>query len=87
MTWESGATQSGTMMTQITDWPMFKTHFYNRYSDLLEKLIKSFEKVSLFELVHDFLQYLHPDLDLQINLRFIEVIPNDLPYSKACFLH
>ena len=40
--------------------------------------------ISLLEVHHDLRHHVHPVLDLQVNLRLMEVILNDLSYRKTC---
>ena len=37
----------------------------------------------LHEVVLDLLQHVQPVLDLQVNLRPLEMVPNDSPYPKT----
>ena len=39
--------------------------------------------ISLLDVLIGLLQHLHPVLDRQVNLKLMEVIPNDLPYTKT----
>ena len=39
---------------------------------------------SLFQIALVLLHPLHPLLDLQVDIRFIKMVPNDLPWPKTC---
>ena len=39
--------------------------------------------ISLLEVVVGLLQLLHPVLDLQVDLRLMNMVPNDVPWPKT----
>ena len=51
--------------------------------DTKMKSLACSEQELLHEVILDLLQPLQPILDLQVNLRLLEMVPNDSPYPKT----
>ena len=49
-------------------------------------MLRSWVRISLFEVLLDLLQPLHPVLGLQGDLRLLKMVPNDSPYLKTLVL-
>ena len=54
-----------------------------RHENQVSSIIKSKVRNLHLEVGLDLLQPLQPILDLQVNLRVLEMVPNDLPYPKT----